>query len=285
MAECSRVNGHAKGKAIDEFFTEMGSGQLAMGEWADATGGAAYYNSNDLAGLLAKAIAKGSDYYTLSYVPPGRKYDGRHHAIHVELSKPGLKLVYRNEYYAEDPTTIKPTPGLTLAAVPDPARQIDMRNEMSRSMPTSTDLLFDVHVVPASDATRQTDPKVIGVLDPKLKSKPLTRYTFSYSIPGQEISLASDSGNRHGSLEFDLVAFDGDGNVVTSLRQAIRLNLTVDQAAEFANAPFGYQEQLDLPAGPLFLRIGVLDRTSNKLGTLEIPLTIPDEHHKALPTP
>ena len=43
--------------------------QLAMGEWAEATGGEAYYNSNDLVSLIAKAVDKGANYYTLSYVP------------------------------------------------------------------------------------------------------------------------------------------------------------------------------------------------------------------------
>ncbi len=80
---------------------------------------------------------------------------------------------------------------------------------------------------------------------------------------------------RHGSLEFDLAAYDADGNVVTSLRQAISVNLPAEQAAQLAQSPFRYFQQIDLPPGALFLRIGVLDRASNKVGTLEIPLTVP----------
>jgi VWFA-related protein len=261
--------------AADPLFESWPDEKLAMEAVAEATGGKAYYNSNDLADLTAKAMHDGSDYYTLSYVPPGSEYDGRHHSIKVVADKPGLKLTYRDEYYAEDPRTMARTPGLTLAEVPDSAASVDMRAEMGRAMPTSQGLLFDVQVEPSNEAAKAGDPAVFGVLNVKLKGKPLTRYGFTYAFPGREIALkpAAD-GKQHGSLEFDLAAYDGDGNVVTSLRQAIDLNLTEEQAAQLAHSPFRYFQQLDLPAGALFVRVGVLDRTGNKVGTLELPVTV-----------
>jgi len=69
--------------------------------------------------------------------------------------------------------------------------------------------------------------------------------------------------------------------VVTSMRQAIELNLTAEQAAQLAHSPFRYFQQLDLPAGALFVRVGVLDRTANKVGTVEIPVTVAKPVHTA----
>jgi hypothetical protein len=43
---------------------------------------------------------------------------------------------------------------------------------------------------------------------------------------------------------------------------------------QFMQQPFHFRQQIDLPAGQLFVRIGVLDHTSNKVGTLEIPLKV-----------
>ena len=40
-------------------------------------------------------------------------------------------------------------------------------------------------------------------------------------------------------------------------------------------SPVFFHEQISFYPGPLFLRVGILDRTSNNVGTLEIPLTIP----------
>jgi len=125
------------------------------------------------------------------------------------------------------------------------------------------------------EPVQATDPQVIGVLEAKFTSKPFTRYSFQYAFPGRQIAFTDGAnGTRHGALEFDLAAYDGDGNVVTSLRQAIQLDLTAAQVQELATSPFRYFEKLDLPPGTLFPRIGILDRTSNKTGTLEIPVTV-----------
>jgi hypothetical protein len=143
-------------------------------------------------------------------------------------------------------------------------------------MPTSTGLLFDVQVEPSTEPPKPADPPIFGALDPKLKSKALTRYGFQFALPGHQIAF-TDAANaaRLGSLEFDLAAYNADGKLVTSLSQSIQLPLTAGQAAQLAKGPFRFFQQLDLPPGQLFLRIGVLDRTSNQLGTLEIPLTVP----------
>jgi VWFA-related protein len=266
---------------IPSFEQQVGTEQLALEAWAEATGGAAFYNSNDIAGEISKAVDKGSDYYTISYVPPGMKYDNAHHTIKVTVDKPDLHLVYRQTYDAVDPATIKPAPGLTLAAAlpeagPHPDPEAAMRLAMGRSMPTSQQLLFDVQVEPTTEPAKPTDPAVFGMFDPKLKSKPLTRYGFQFAIPGRQIAFTDGpNATRHASLEFDLAAYDADGKLISSLSQTVNLPLTAGQAAQLAHSPFRFFQQLDLPSGPLFLRLGILDRTSSKIGTLEIPLTIP----------
>jgi hypothetical protein len=275
MLNIPSLPGAPHADAMAQFAMKTSAEQLSMEDWAEKTGGAAFYNTNDLAGALAKAIGQGSNYYTLSYIPPGTKFDGRYHAIKVTVYEPGLHLVYRDGYAAEDPSTFKPAQGLTLAAAPAAPGPVDMRTEMKRAMSTSQQILFDVQVEPSDELAKPGDPAVFGVLDVKLKTKPLTRYGFQYAFPGRQIAFTTaPDGTRHGSLEFDLAAYDGDSNVVTSLRQAIELNLTAEQVRELATSPFRYFQQLDLPAGALFLRVGVLDRTANKVGTLEIPVTV-----------
>ena len=43
---------------------------------------------------------------------------------------------------------------------------------------------------------------------------------------------------------------------------------------QFIAGPFHFLQQIDLPAGQLFVRVGILDGASNKVGTVEIPLTV-----------
>jgi VWFA-related protein len=257
---------------------------LSMEAVAEATGGVAYYNNNDLGAYIAKAIAAGSDYYTLSYASPNTAFDGRHHTIKLVADVPNLHLTYRNSYYAEDPATIKPTPGLTLAATLPDSDTPDMKLAMSRSMPTSQQLLFDVQVDPSTLPAKPSDPAIFGTLDPavkaRLKGKPLTRCSFQYAIPALQIAFPRDpdaapGAIRNGALEVDIAVFDDQGKLVTGLSQTIKMPLTSAQYRQFIKSPYQFTQQLDLPSGQLFLRIGVLDPTSGKLGTLEIPLTVP----------
>jgi len=247
--------------------------ELSMESVAEDTGGAAFYNSNDLVPFIAKAVEAGSDYYTLTYVPPGKDYDGRHHTIHLDVDQPGLHLTYRDEYYAEDPSKMTPPVGLTLTATPPEAHAGDMKAAMSRSMPTSSDLLFYVDVEPSTTPAKPSDPPVMGALDPSLNGKPLTRYNFTYSISAGRLAFTSGPNATHnGSVELDLAAYDADAKLVTSLSQTVNMSLNDKTVAN--RQPLNFSQQLDLPSGQLFLRIGVLDRTSNKVGTLELPLNI-----------
>ena len=279
----------ARGVYIDGPKTAMAE-VMSLENIAEAGGGLAYHDSNDLETGIAKAIANGSDYYTLSYVPPGTQYDGRHHSIDVKLNldpaQPGLHLTYRNYYYAEDPAKMLPPPGLSLLTTPPAASAADRKAAtnfaMSRNMPTSTQLLFDVKIEPSTEPPKPTDPPIMGMLDPKLAAlssrgaKPLTRYALLYLVPVQQIAFADGPDGTHiGSLDFDIAAYDTQGKLLTSLSQTMKLPLTADEYRQFTRTPFQFFQQLDLPPGQLFLRIGVFDGASNKTGTLEIPLTVP----------
>jgi hypothetical protein len=150
-----------------------------------------------------------------------------------------------------------------------------MRAAMGRGMPASTQLLFDVKVEPANRPPRPTDPTIMGVLDPKLKDKPLTRYGLLYALPASQITLSPGPGGTHtGSVTFAAAAYDTGGKLVTSLSQTIQLPLSAAEYQQFRKTPFQYYLQLDLPPGQLFLRIGVFDGVSNKIGTLEIPVKL-----------
>ena len=257
----------------DPFGENHAAEELSMESVAEDTGGTAFYNNNDLETGIAKAVETGSDFYTLTYVPPGTEYDGRHHTIHLDVGQPGLHLTYRNEYYAEDPTKMAPTVGLTLTTTPPDVHAADMKAAMSRNMPTSTALLFYVDIEPSTSPAKPTDPPVMGTLDPSFKSKPLTRYAFTYSISAGQLAFTSGPNATHnGSVELDLAAYDADAKLVTGLSQTVTMSLNDTTVAN--KQTLNFSQLLDLPPGQLFVRVGVLDHTSNKVGTLEIPLKV-----------
>jgi hypothetical protein len=130
-----------------------------------------------------------------------------------------------------------------------------------------------VAVEPSSEPAKPDDPPVMGTLDPSFNGKPLTRYTFSYSISAGRLAYSNGPNATHnGSLELDLAAYDADAKLVTGLSQTVTMSLNDKTVAN--KEPLSFSQQIDLPAGQLFVRIGVLDHTSNKVGTLEIPLKV-----------
>jgi len=267
---CSRLN--AEQIAVDPIGLGIGL-DLGAEAVAENTGGVSYQNSNDTRKLIATAIEDGANYYTVSYVPPSAKLDGQLHEIGVKVNRPGLQLVYRKSYMADDIAKIGVASELTPATAG--AGRANMQASMGRSMPISTELLFDVRVEPSAQPAKPTGPPVLGILDPKLAGKHLTRYSFLYLVPVSQIEFADGpNSTRNGSVDFDIAAYDPDGRLVTSLSQTMKLPLTADEFQQFTKSPFQFLQQLDLPTGELFLRVGILDGVSNKIGTLEIPLSI-----------
>jgi hypothetical protein len=152
-----------------------------------------------------------------------------------------------------------------------------MAASMGRGVPISGQLLFTVRAEPTTTAPKPTDPPIMGNLDPKLKDKSLTRYDFQYGFPARQLTFADAPGGMHkGSVEFDIVAYDVYGKIITSLSQTIPLPLTAAQYQQMVKSgtPFRFFQQLDLPPGEMFIRMGILDGVSDKVGTLEIPLTV-----------
>jgi VWFA-related protein len=99
----------------------LGARQLSEQMIAEATGGVAYSNTNDMATATLKALDNGANYYSIAYTPPNQKYNGAYHRIEVKMDRPGVSLVFRKGYYADDLAKQKMPPGLTLSLAPPPA--------------------------------------------------------------------------------------------------------------------------------------------------------------------
>jgi VWFA-related protein len=258
-------------------FVRQSGALLSMDAVAEATGGMAYYNTNDIASAVSKALDNGANYYSMAYIPPNTIYDGKYRKIEVKVDRPGVNLVYRKGYYADDLSKVTAKTDLTMAITPPPAYAGNMKAPMSRGMPTSEQLLFDVDVEPSTVAPKPGDPPVLGTLDPKLHGKRLTRYAFSYVVPIQQIAFTSGSNQAHkGALDFDIAVYDENDKLLTGLSQIVKTTLSDATYRQQLNSkePIRFLEQIDLPPGQLFVRVGVLDRTSNKVGTLEVPLKV-----------
>jgi len=240
------------------------------------TGGTHFGGSNDLVGEIAKAVEYGSNYYTLTYVPAHGNDENYHHIV-VKVDRPGLELTYRPGYGADDLTKAKAEsriPTTLDATTPEPEKN-NMKASMQRFAPTATQLLFDVKFAPATTPPGPTDPAVMGFPVAELKTKPMVRYDLLYSLAADRIALTDGpDGVYRGSVEFDATASDVFGKLMTSISRIMPLTLDAAEYAEFVKTPFRFMQQIDLPAGQVYVRVGVLDKVSNKVGTVEIPVSV-----------
>ena len=173
---------------------------------------------------------------------------------------------------APAPPPEQPPPAPSFQDSPDS----DLLAAMRHGEAASTQLLFEVRVVPAAMPPKPGDPPVIGALNPALKIKRLVRYDVTLSLAAGQLTFAPASGGvRKATVEFVMAAYDGEGRMLNIVRQTAKWTLTPERMAQFLARPVRLPLQFDLPPGNIFLRLGAQDAASARIGTLEIPQTVP----------
>ena len=198
--------------------------------------------------------------------------------FNVSIQTPSGPLVLASAAKPGAPGSVQSEP----AAIPDPFAAPDdpfaFANSFVPPAPATTKAPATqppaAQAAPA-DQTPSADQTFVPGRRP-ITSKEKTRYTFLFSVPPSQISFANKpDGSRTGALEFDVDAYDEFGHLINGLSQTMHMPLTADEYAEFIRTPFQFSQQLDLPPGAATLRVGILDSTSNKVGTVELQITVP----------
>ena len=251
-------------------------------EIAGATGGRAFYNTDELASALTEATETGGHYYTLMYSPSNKDYNGRLRHIRVDLSKPGYHLAYRRSYFGNpSPATDLPA-AMRFASELEPfqtARPADsLSPNMQHGAPLVHQLLFRAHIHalgPPAKATSQqmanlaNQPAYSREQHSKHSAKPL------HPIQLQTYEIDYTVAARYPALEIAAAAFDADGKI---------LNATVQRTAEDSayigikrEGIYRLQQQFDVPTTAISVRLAVRDVATDNVGALEVNLPLASE--------
>ena len=244
----------------------LAGNHMSMSNLASATGGQALYNTNGLAAAVAKVQSISSDYYSIAYAPSDRRYDGSLRKIEVRVNQPNLKLEYRRGYYADDPDrTVNRS---QIAYSPSP-----LREAMKRGAPDSTQIPFRVMVREA--ATQPAGPEDrIGNEAAKLREA-VVRYDFHWDVDPAAIAFTDDAnGAKHAEIDAALDAYDANGAVLNDIYAVLPIDLTDAQYEQTKKNGLHMKETLDVPAGLVYLRAGVIDPNSGHTGAMEFPLDV-----------
>ena len=221
--------------------------QDVMSDLAHETGGEAFFNMNDLSGIMARSIDAGGNYYTLAYAPEDRNWNGKYRPIKVQVSRADVKLTYRRGYLA-----------VPEQQVGGQDAQAMLSHAMQAGMPPSTMLMMRVQVLPPD---REHE-----------------KVRIDYAVDAHDIQFEDTPDHRKRAfVEFIVVAWSndnhGDGNALGSTE----VTYSQDEYKEFLKTGFPAHQELKLGPGNYVLRLGVMDRSNQKIGTVEVPLTISAE--------
>lgn len=232
------------GNTLSAQTLEATNERTTMLDIAQQTGGEAFVNTNDLKRVINRSLEDGATYYTLAYTPP-KEAQGGYHRVLVRVPNKSWKLAYRRGYYNIPPVTASGAMGTAA-----------LRTALQPGMPPSTSMLLTLSLE-LPDATRH-DVKV------------------NYIINSNGVTFTDEPDNKkRAQLDFMVIAFDRTGKEVAHASDTLDATLPANAyAAVLANGLPAHQ-LIALPPGRYNLRIGVMDRTNQQIGTVDAPLEVP----------
>ena len=262
---------------------------------AAATGGKAYYNTNDMKKVIAQVVSDGDNYYTLDYATTNTNWNGELRHVKITVDRPGVKLECRPGYYAIDRDWQEQS---RIAALKRGAgrmpRDAAAMNAGVRVAPTGhgkqgfaaamnlgavppTEIVFTARLW-ASDTTAKVEKNTplpeSNFLRREWQNKPYRSYTIQFHTDARGIRLTrGDGGRRQGKVEFVAIVYDQQAAVVNTLEKTVILDLDGAGYRKLLAEGMALTEKIAVPArGNYFLRLGVRDVDGDHMGALEIPV-------------
>lgn len=233
---------------------------------AEETGGVAFKSTNGLADAIDRIVSSSEDFYTLSYVPTNSKMDGSYRPIELKVAG-DYTLSYRRGYFADEaylPGAVQP---LQEDLSKKPSLVDPIKPVMYLGMPQAEDILYKVLIQPLPQEPR------MRAKEKHDKGSGLNRYSVDFAIGTDDLGLKLDEdGLRKGTLIVSLIVYDKYSQVAN--RKDYKVDLAIQPDAWAADLQTGVQldAEIEAPRGQFWVRTGVYDETSRRIGTLEVPL-------------
>jgi VWFA-related protein len=247
--------------------------QSMMKEIAADTGGRAFMNTNGLSDVMAKITTESADFYTLSYTPSDAKMDGGFRKIDVKIAGGNFNMSYRRGYFARDTGV----PGAALAERNQAIQKLAAQNPgavdpllpfMDLGMPQSEQILYKVRIQPLAPKTD------VAVAEQNAQKSAGPGYAVDFAIDLKDLDLKLDSDGLHkGVLNISLIVYDRYGKIISRKDHLVALNIKPDVYTIFQQTGVQLHAELAVPKGNYWLRTGVYDQGSRKVGTMEVALS------------
>jgi VWFA-related protein len=212
-------------------------------DFADMTGGRAFYNSNDLASGFKRAADDSSSYYLLGYYLDTKNTKAGWRQLKVKVHKSGTEVRARSGFFVTNATVN-----------PELAHKSDMTFALTSP--------FDSTGIPLT--VRFKDVSADG---------PKKKVQFGLHVAPEGMAL----GGERNQLDLEvavLAVTKKDGIAADSLAQTLKGAPNADTIAKLKADGLAYSNSLELPPGQYMVRFVIRDNFSGRIGSVSAPLTV-----------
>jgi VWFA-related protein len=220
--------------------------QATIQTFASATGGRAYFNSNDLAKGFRDAVKDSAEYYMLGYYLDRSKTKSGWRKLAVKVKRDHMEVRARSGFFVTNATV-------------DP--------ENSRNSDISLALQSPLDYTSLALVARWD--KIEPGKDPGKK-----RVNYEMHL-APDAALINDADNNHIVLDFVALAKTPEGKTVDRpTGQKVDVHLTAEKLSAIQQSGLAYNGSLDLAAGEYTVRFVVRDDQSGRTGSVAAPLKV-----------
>jgi VWFA-related protein len=216
-----------------------------LAQVASETGGIFFHNNNDLCAGIKRAVDHETFYYILTYSSPSTQNDGRYHKIKLELSRPGVKLKYREGYYA-------------------PREQISSERRKKEDIIEALHAPGNLNEIPI-----QLSYQFNQISDSLYQLSLLTK------INVRRIEFLGEDTRQKNSLDLVVAAFDENDKWIDGIEKVVEFNLLEPSYAAMLQYGFGSKVNFNLPPGRYKVRSVVRESLKRQMGSISRLIEVP----------
>ena len=225
-----------------------------LNDFADMTGGKAFYNTNDVAGSFKRAANDGSSYYMLGYYLDTKNNKPGWRKLQVKLDRKDLD---RKDKDKDKDVEIRSRTGFFVTnATMNPilSRKLDISNALHSPI-EGTGVPMTVEWVTLASAG---DKK---------------KAVFFAHMPAGSLSF-DPAGRDQLNFDFDALAYDKNGKEAGQAMLSFTKPVPAEQLASVRAKGIGFQNALELSPGQYTVRFVVRDNVTGRVGSVTAPLKV-----------
>jgi VWFA-related protein len=240
-----RGQGAYNGGALANNMNANFASQEVMATLSSDTGGKAFFDSNDFAPAFAQVQKDTSAYYAIGFHSSNPLRDGKYRRLTIKVNRPGVKLEYRQGYYAPA----------------DFAHSGKEDREQQLEEQLSSDL-------PATDMAVYLDAMYFRLEENRFY------VPVSVVVPGSQIPFVKGGDKDKATLDIIGTVIDEVKRPIGRARETVKLNL--DQSVGARQKNIQYTTSFNLPAGKYHLKFVVRENQTGRMGSFEADISLPE---------